>query len=647
MKKILNNKPFSRFEYLLFAIILLVGVSLRLFNFSQLPFLNDELSALSRTNYNTFGNLIKFGVMPDGHPAGVEVFIYFWTKLFGTSEIIVKLPFLLCGIGSLILIYLIARLWFNKNTALFSLSLISVMQYHITYSLIARPYISGLFFSLLMVWFWTKFIFTQKKPYLNISGFVISGALCAYNHYFSLLFLIIVGFSGLFFIKKKKLLLYVLSCISIFILFTPHLSIFFHQLNIGGVGGWLGPPKSDFLFKYFAYLLNYSKIYYFVISAIFVISIINYFFKPHSRNIFRIISLAWFFIPYIIGWLYSVFINPVLQPSVLIFSFPFLIFFIFSYLPKLSKLWLTISLLTIMFIGSTSLIYGREHYKIFYKSGFNESAKAIVNFTKSHNRNDALIIANVFYPFYIDYYFNKYNSPIKCDIYDLSKETIKAKEFDSLISHTDKKYILLANLKHTPFEYISIIEKYFPVLTYYDEGNGYEMYIYSRYTPKSVNIIDRKIKYSYKLNFNDSLQNKKNKGLKINRNQEFSPGFKINTDSLNLNGFEFVYFSASISSDSSNINPLLVFSVENNNKTIYWHSRSSSDFIDTNKKANKIILGIRMTSTKLPQKGAIIKAYVWNNNKNNFYINNLSFQIREGNRYVYSLTHDFNKDGKK
>ena len=195
MNKILNKEPISRFEYILLTIILGVGVFLRLFNFSRLPFLNDELSALSRTNYDTFGDIIKFGVMPDGHPAGVQIFLYYWTKLFGNSEIIVKLPFLLCGIGSLILIYLIARLWFNKNTALFSLSLISVMQYHITFSLIARPYISGLFFSLLMVWFWTKFIFTQKKPYLYISGFVISGALCAYNHYFSLLFLIIVGFS--------------------------------------------------------------------------------------------------------------------------------------------------------------------------------------------------------------------------------------------------------------------------------------------------------------------------------------------------------------------------------------------------------------------------------------------------------------------
>ena len=646
MNKVLNKEPISRFEYVLLIIILGVGVSLRLFNFSQLPFLNDELSALSRTNYNTFGDLIKFGVMPDGHPAGVEVFMYFWTKLFGNSEIIVKLPFLLCGIGSLILIYLIARLWFNKNTALFSLALISVMQYHITFSLIARPYITGLFFSLLLVWFWTKFIFTQKKPYLYILGFVISGALCAYNHYFSLLFLIIVGLSGLFFIKKRKLLLYVLAGISIFILFVPHLSIFFHHLNIGGVGGWLGPPKFDFLFKYFAYLLHYSKIYYFVISAIFLMSIINYLSKPHSRNVFRIISLAWFFIPYIIGWLYSVFFNPVLQSSVLIFSFPYLIFFIFSYLPKLSKLWLTFSLFIIMFIGSITLIFGREHYKIFYKSGFNESAKAIVHFTKSHNRNDALLIANVFHPFYIDYYFNKYHSPIKCDMYDLSKETIKANEFDSLVSHTEKKYILLASLKHTPFEYISIIEKYFPVLTYYDEGNGYEMYIYSRYTPKSVNIIDKKIKYSYKLNFNDSLQNKKNKGLKINQNQEFSPGFTINTDSLNLNGFEFVYFSASISSDSSNINPLLVFSVENNNKTIYWHSTSSSDFITPNKKSNEIFYGLRLTNTKLPQKGAIIKAYIWNHNKDNFYINNLAIQIREGNRYIYSLIYDFKNEKK-
>ncbi len=38
--------------------------------------------------------LIEGGVKVDGHPAGIHVFLYYWTKLFGTNEWIVKLPFI-------------------------------------------------------------------------------------------------------------------------------------------------------------------------------------------------------------------------------------------------------------------------------------------------------------------------------------------------------------------------------------------------------------------------------------------------------------------------------------------------------------------------------------------------------------------------
>lgn len=57
-------------------LILLTGSILRLYRLFQIPFTHDEFSALFRTHFPTFLELIEKGVKVDGHPAGVQVFLY-------------------------------------------------------------------------------------------------------------------------------------------------------------------------------------------------------------------------------------------------------------------------------------------------------------------------------------------------------------------------------------------------------------------------------------------------------------------------------------------------------------------------------------------------------------------------------------------
>src|SRR5690606_31293576 len=96
-----------------------------------------------------FGELIDLGVCKDTHPAGVQVFLFYWIKLFGISEAAVRLPFVIAGILSVLLVYLIAKRWFNETVALLSAAAIAFLEFPITYSQLARPYASGLLFSLL------------------------------------------------------------------------------------------------------------------------------------------------------------------------------------------------------------------------------------------------------------------------------------------------------------------------------------------------------------------------------------------------------------------------------------------------------------------------------------------------------------------
>ncbi|MBN2236346.1 MAG: hypothetical protein JW729_02230, partial [Bacteroidales bacterium] len=73
----------QRFYAIAIAILLLVAALIRFDRFWEIPLTYDELSALSRLRFNSFAELIQFGIKPDGHPAGVQLFLFYWTHLVG------------------------------------------------------------------------------------------------------------------------------------------------------------------------------------------------------------------------------------------------------------------------------------------------------------------------------------------------------------------------------------------------------------------------------------------------------------------------------------------------------------------------------------------------------------------------------------
>lgn len=341
-------------------LILLVATVLRFYQYHDLQYSHDEISALQRTGYSTFEQLIVDGVKIEGHPAGVQVFLHYYTQWFGYSEIIVKLPFVLMGIAGIALI--IALGWQIKkvNAALLTAACMAVMQYFIMYSQLARPYGFGLFFSILAGYFWFSYFYSKPKT-RQLLGFSLAAAGAAYSHQFSLLFIALMGLSGLFKIQRQQILPYLLSCAGILLLYAPHLPVFFHQLSLGGVESWLAKPGLLFPIKYLGYLFHYS--WWFglagLLSLFFTIRI------PTSK--FPWEGILWFGLSLGIGYFYSVYVNAVLQYSVLLFAAPFLLFSLFS-LGEIKRPLLFSSI--ILICGSLTLFATRQHYPLFYQSPF-------------------------------------------------------------------------------------------------------------------------------------------------------------------------------------------------------------------------------------------------------------------------------------
>ena len=176
----MTKEKLSGYDRVILLIILLLSAVLRLYHLGEVPFMHDEFSALSRTCYDNFRDLIREGVMlHDSHPAGVQVFLFLLVKVFGWNEFWLKLPFALMGVASVYLFFVIARQWFNKNVALVSAAFVSVSELFVFYSQLIRPYSPGLFFVLLLVYFWNKMLSPDERFSVGTcAGFALS-AFCA------------------------------------------------------------------------------------------------------------------------------------------------------------------------------------------------------------------------------------------------------------------------------------------------------------------------------------------------------------------------------------------------------------------------------------------------------------------------------------
>ena len=364
-------------DYILLGVVLLVAALLRLWKLGQVPFMHDEFSALFRLNYDNFKDLIQQGVKLDGHPAGVQVFLYFWTKLVGWNEFWVKLPFALMGIGSVYLIYVIGRQWFNRKTGLLAAAFFAVSQYTVFYSQLARPYAPGLFFVLLMTYFWNRILFDFKKPTIGLGiGMAIAAWLAALAHNFSAAQAGLIFLTGLCFLKKERRKIYWLSGIGALLLYAPHLPIFYHQFFInGGVGGWLDKPSSSFLVDFFQYTMNYAPLLIFNVGFFIIYPFILQ--KPEKRKFpIRWAAVAWFLIIFLLAFVYSMLREPIIQFSTLLFCYPFLIIAAFSIFRNntMNYSQTVIAVLALLFIGSMTLVVNRRHYELMYHQGYDQIA---------------------------------------------------------------------------------------------------------------------------------------------------------------------------------------------------------------------------------------------------------------------------------
>ncbi len=623
------NSKLSKDNILLIAILLIAAI-LRFWNFGNMPYMHDELSALSRTHFNSISELITNGARTDGHPIGIQVFLYYWTMLFGENEMIVKLPFILCGLASIFIAYKIATRWFNTSVALIVASFMAILQYMITYSEIARPYIPGVLFSLLMVWYWSNYLFNEDgKRNKALIGYVSFAVLCCYTHHFATLLTMVVAATGLFFLNKTNWKGYAIAIVSIVILYIPHISISLYQFSKGGLGGndgWLGKPDPNWLLMYFQYAFHYSYGMYALLITLLVVSLIKYNNRIRETQKFRMICVVWFLAVFFIEYYYSLKVNPIIQFSTMIFVFPFLLMFLFSLTGELSTVFKTTLVSLIVIVGIVSLVVTRKHFQIFYHQPYQEQVtntyKVLDQIGGEKNATIELLIP----PLYKEHYFKKYNREFESIYFNPFDSKIDTKAFRKFVNAQTTDYFIFGN---PPLEYIQIIKEKYSYIYRKEEGFTYSFYCFAKQKP--VNEIHEQIVSSKKLDLTNGTN-------KMDSTMEYGPAFSEKLKNSTNSRHNILTISATLSSNDSTANPTIVADIQEDDNSLFWNGADYQNYNTNATGSNtmywsKLLTDFNLKGYPRPQ----IKIYLWNRNKKNINVENVTLEVIKSNPVIYGL----------
>ncbi|MBL7962484.1 MAG: glycosyltransferase family 39 protein [Flavobacteriales bacterium] len=342
--------------------------------FVHVPFMHDEISALIRL-YPTLGETIRTGVMAqDTHPPGVQVFEWLWTHAFGDAEWVVKLPFILLSVAALFLLYRVACRWTSPTTALVTIALLATLQYFVLYGQLARPYAFGLFTTAWLADALTRYLDHYRKR--DLIAYTLAAALSAYVHHFALLQAALIAGTGLLLVKPPQRRAYLLASLAAVVLYLPNVPIFLHQLEQGGLAEWLAPPGRFWLEDFGWWVAHCSWSMALVLAVLVGVSCWRLL-RRQARSPHVIILICWGLIPLVVGAAYSIWRAPVLQYSVLIFSFPFLLMALLSGLPQLSRSRTGAMLGGIVTLTVITLVFNRQHYAVLGSSKYEAFARAI------------------------------------------------------------------------------------------------------------------------------------------------------------------------------------------------------------------------------------------------------------------------------
>lgn len=219
-------------------LILLTAFILRLINLNQSLWLDEAINVVYSQKYSLIDFLTVYS-LGDFHPPLHFGILWIWTRVFGTSEIAVRIPSLIFGLLTVWFTYLIGKNLFGKNIGLIAALILAFNPLHTYYSQEARMYSLAALSVTFSFWAFINLLKDKRYSFLLYS---LSVVLVLYSDYLAYL-AIAAQFIYVVWLERKKIGKFTSTAIAGGMFLVPWLFIFPSQLKTGqaaafAVPGW-------------------------------------------------------------------------------------------------------------------------------------------------------------------------------------------------------------------------------------------------------------------------------------------------------------------------------------------------------------------------------------------------------------------------
>ena len=306
----------STSKYLL-IIILIIAALLRFHGLAKENVWLDEAFSIYHSKFS-INHIIT---LDDNHPPLYGLILFISLKIFGASEFSARLPSVIFGILSVLLIYLYGKYAFTKQVGVIASLLLALSSYHISYSQEARMYSLLGFLSLASLYFYVRF--RDSNSLSNSTLYLVSSILLIYTHYFGTLVVIVQNIHYFLLTSNKKMKKWIFLQVVLIFSYIPWIFRFISRIQAIYNGFWI---KKSYLFLVFMYPFIYSGG---ITLGIIYFSLFLYSTRYYLKNIKKIknnersqieLLLLFIFIPIIIAIIYSITIKPILSHQYVIYS---------------------------------------------------------------------------------------------------------------------------------------------------------------------------------------------------------------------------------------------------------------------------------------------------------------------------------------
>jgi 4-amino-4-deoxy-L-arabinose transferase-like glycosyltransferase len=243
----------NRRDAVILLLILALAAFLRLFRLDYQSLWYDEAYTAYVTDPATVGLSYIWSSGPVAYMPPLHHTLVYLSRLVGTGEASLRLPSVLAGIFTIVLIYLTAKYCFNRRVAAFASLIATVSTFQVYYSQEARAYSLLMLLSIASTYCLVRALREKRRAWWL--AYVICAALGMYTHLYMAFVLLAQNIYLLMEYEAKRVTgrAWILSQILPFLLFLPWLityAVYYGEVFLGAAGvderafreSWMPPP---------------------------------------------------------------------------------------------------------------------------------------------------------------------------------------------------------------------------------------------------------------------------------------------------------------------------------------------------------------------------------------------------------------------